>query len=95
MSLQMGKNYAARCARCGARKEALATVDEGFAALEAQFLKSAAAVDELVDVARALRRLPLVDPYLPTVSTLCNTRPADLHSSKCCIVTVGRQAQIL
>jgi nucleolar GTP-binding protein len=66
----MGKNYAARCARCGARKEALVAVDEGFAALEALFLKGAAAVDELVDVARALRRLPLVDPFLPTVSTL-------------------------
>lgn len=69
--LQVGKSYAARCARCGARKEALAAVDEGFAALEALFLRGAASVDELVDVARALRRLPLVDPFLPTVSRLC------------------------
>jgi nucleolar GTP-binding protein len=76
--MQMGKNYAARCARCGARKEALAAVDEGFAALEALFLKGAAAVDELVDVARALRRLPLVDPFLPTVS-VCLSLPFALH----------------
>ena len=40
---------------------------QGFEALEALFKKGAPAVDELVEVARALRRLPLVDPFLPTV----------------------------
>lgn len=67
---QVGKNYAARCARCGAKKEALAAADEGSAAMEALFLKGAPAVDELVEVARALRRLPQVDPFLPTVHML-------------------------
>ncbi len=65
---QSGKSYAARAARAGSKKEALATADEGFAVLEALFNKSGAAIDELVGVARALRRLPLVDPFLPTVS---------------------------
>lgn len=88
----MGKNYAARCARCGARKEALAAADEGFAALEVLFLKGAAAVDELVDVARALRRLPLVDPFLPTVSALppntCSVAPAHRGTT----AATGRQS---
>lgn len=69
-SLQLGKEFAARGARAASKKDAVAAADDGFAALEALFLKHSAAVDDLVGVARQLRRLPLVDPFLPTVPDL-------------------------
>lgn len=68
--MQVGKQYAARGARASSKKEALATADEGFETLERIFNGGAPAVDQLVYTARALRRLPLVDPFLPTVRIL-------------------------
>lgn len=68
--MQLGKEFAARGARAASKKDAVAAADDGFAALEALFLKHSAAVDDLVGVARQLRRLPLVDPFLPTVPHL-------------------------
>ncbi len=67
LAWQVGKQYAAKGARAGSKKDAVAVAEDGFVALEALFGGGAAAVDDLVAVARALRRLPLVDPFLPTV----------------------------
>lgn len=66
--IQLGKEFAARGARAASKKDAVSAADDGFAALEALFLKHSAALDDLVTVARQLRRLPLVDPFLPTVA---------------------------
>ena len=65
---QVGKAYAGRAAKAANRKEALALAEEGSVTLAAAFSKGAPAVDALCTIARQLRRLPAVEPYLPTVS---------------------------
>lgn len=63
----MGKSYAARAARAGNKREAEALAEEGIEAVAAVYRKGAGAVDGLKDMAKQLRRLPVVDLALPTV----------------------------
>ncbi|GAB4823843.1 hypothetical protein N2152v2_010889 [Parachlorella kessleri] len=67
-TVQVGKAYAARCSKAVNKKEAVELQQEGFERLEATFTKGAYAVDELKEVAKSLRKLPVVDPDLPTVA---------------------------
>ncbi|KAL4425825.1 hypothetical protein ABPG75_009841 [Micractinium tetrahymenae] len=67
-TVEVGKAYATRASRAANKKEALALQEEGFARLEAVFSRGSYAVDELKDVAKSLRRLPVVEPELPTVA---------------------------
>jgi nucleolar GTP-binding protein len=67
-SVEVAKGYAARASKAANKKEAVALQIEGFERVEAVFLRGAAGVDELKDVAKSLRRLPVVDPRLPTVA---------------------------
>lgn len=69
--LQVGKDYAARAGRAANKKEAEALGVEGFESVAAMYKKGATAVDGLKDMAKQLRRLPVVDLTLPTVSHGC------------------------
>lgn len=67
-TVEVSKGYAARASKAGNRKEAVALQVEGFSRVEAIFQKGADAVDELKEVAKQLRRLPVVHLHLPTVA---------------------------
>ncbi len=67
-ALQVGKAYAARAGKAANKKEAEALGVEGFENVAAVYKKGATAVDGLKDMAKQLRRLPVVDLMLPTVS---------------------------
>ncbi|KAL4859859.1 Nucleolar GTP-binding protein 1 [Chlorella vulgaris] len=62
-TVEVGKAYATRASRAANKKEAVALQEEGFASLQAVF-----SLDELKDVAKSLRRLPVVEPNVPTVA---------------------------
>ena len=64
---QVSKAYAARASRAGGAREADALAEEGLAAVQALYQKGAGAVDGLKHMAQALRRLPVVEPLVPTV----------------------------
>ncbi len=68
---QVGKSYAARAARAGSKREAEALAAEGLERVAAVYTKGAGAVDGLKDMAKQLRRLPVVDLALPTVPAAC------------------------
>ncbi len=63
----MGKAYAARAGKAANKKEAEALAEEGFENVATVYKKGATAVDGLKDMAKQLRRLPVVDLTLPTV----------------------------
>ncbi len=63
----MGKAYAARAGKAANKKEAEVLAEEGFENVAAVYKKGATAVDGLKDMAKQLRRLPVVDLTLPTV----------------------------
>lgn len=65
----MGKAYAARAAHAANKKDAEAIAEEGLEKVAAIYKKGATAVDGLKDMAKQLRRLPVVDISLPTVRT--------------------------
>jgi nucleolar GTP-binding protein len=67
-SVEVAKGYAARAGKAANKRDALALQAEGFARVEAIFNRGADAVDELKELAKSLRRLPVVDPRLPTVA---------------------------
>ena len=64
---QVSKAYAARASRANGKREADALAEEGLAAVQALYQKGAGAVDGLKHMAQALRRLPVVEPLVPTV----------------------------
>ncbi|KAK9816846.1 hypothetical protein WJX72_006009 [[Myrmecia] bisecta] len=66
--LETGKAYAGRSSKATTKKEAQTLSEEGFARMEALYRKSASAVEDLKEIAKKLRRLPLVDPHVPTVA---------------------------
>lgn len=49
-------------------KEAFDLLEEGFTQLEAIYRKQAGALESVKDMAKLLRKLPTVNPALPTVS---------------------------
>ncbi|EIE24639.1 P-loop containing nucleoside triphosphate hydrolase protein [Coccomyxa subellipsoidea C-169] len=67
-AVQVGKAYAARAGKAANKKEAEALGVEGFENVAAVYKKGATAVDGLKDMAKQLRRLPVVDLMLPTVA---------------------------
>lgn len=67
-TVEVGKAYATRASRAVSKKDALALQEEGLERLQAVFSRGSYAVDELKDVAKSLRRLPVVEPQLPTVA---------------------------
>lgn len=67
-SVEVAKGYAARASKAANKRDALALQAEGFSRVEAIFNRGADAVDKLKELAKSLRRLPVVDPRLPTVA---------------------------
>lgn len=67
-SVEVAKGYAARAGKAPNKRDAIALQTEGFSRVEAVFNRGADAVDELKELAKSLRRLPVVDPALPTVA---------------------------
>lgn len=67
-SVEVAKGYAARAGKAPNKRDAIALQTEGFSRVEAIFHRGADAVDELKELAKSLRRLPVVDPKLPTVA---------------------------
>lgn len=66
--VEVSKGYAARASKAANKKEAVILQEEGLERVQVVFGRGADAVDELKEVAKALRRLPVVDPALPTVA---------------------------
>ena len=66
--LQAGKSQAARAGKLKTRKEAEAVAADGFERVESAYRARCGAVEELKDVAKRLRRLPVIQPEIPTVS---------------------------
>lgn len=67
MHVQVGKSCTAHVAKAQSKKEALAAYEEGVERVQAAFRKGALALEDLKEMVKALRRLPVVDPTLPTV----------------------------
>jgi len=66
--LSMGKQHAARAAKAKGPKEAVAIREEGFAEMESYFKRSKHSIDELKEIAKTLRRLPVAELSTPTVA---------------------------
>jgi len=66
--LSVGKQHAARASKAKGPKEAVSVREEGFAEMEAQFKKGKYAIDELKEIAKTLRRLPVAELGTPTVA---------------------------
>ena len=64
----VAKGYAGRCSKAPSKKEALDLRDEGFANVESVYKRQAYVLDEMKEIAKSLRRLPVVDPSLPIVA---------------------------
>mmetsp|Transcript_12095 Transcript_12095/g.33988 ORF Transcript_12095/g.33988 Transcript_12095/m.33988 type:complete len:462 (-) Transcript_12095:356-1741(-) len=66
--LEVGKQLAARAAKAKNRKEAEAVEEEGLKSLEALYTKGSPSVDRLKQLAKELRRLPVVEMDTPTIA---------------------------
>lgn len=64
----VAKGYAGRCSKSPTKKEALDLRDEGFANVDSTYKRYSYILDELKEIAKSLRRLPVVDPGLSTVA---------------------------
>lgn len=67
-TIEVGKAYATRASRALNKRDAISLQEEGFIRMEGVFSKGSAAVDDLKNVAKSLRRLPVVETKLPTVA---------------------------
>lgn len=65
--LDIGKNYASRCAKSTSKREAEEVLKEGFSKLEEYFQKDGCAIDDLLVVAKTLRAMPVVNLKMPTL----------------------------
>lgn len=66
--VEVSKGYARAAGKVTKKKDALVLQEEGFQKVQAVYERGAAAVEELKQVAKALRQLPVVDPTLPTMA---------------------------
>jgi nucleolar GTP-binding protein len=66
--VEVSKGYARAAAKVAKKKDALVLQDEGFQKVQAVYERGSAAVEELKQVAKALRQLPVVDPIIPTMA---------------------------
>lgn len=65
--LDYGKNCASVCAKSTSKREAEERLEEGITKLEDMFKKHGKAVDDLKEIAKVLRAMPVVHPRTPTV----------------------------
>lgn len=65
--LDFGKNCASVCAKSTSKREAEERLEEGVTKLEDMFKKHGKAVDDLKEIAKVLRAMPVVHPRTPTV----------------------------
>ncbi|KAL6840870.1 hypothetical protein ACP4OV_029396 [Aristida adscensionis] len=63
----VGKQHASVCAKSTTKREAEERLTEGRKKLEETFQQGKHAVDDLVNVAKALRSMPVVDLHIPTL----------------------------
>ncbi|XP_062196071.1 uncharacterized protein LOC133899137 isoform X2 [Phragmites australis] len=63
----VGKQHASVCAKSTTKREAEERLSEGRKMLEEAFQHGKHAIDDLVNVAKALRSMPVVDPHIPTL----------------------------
>lgn len=64
----VAKGYAGRCSKSPTKKEALDLRDQGFENVESTYKRYSYILDELKEIAKSLRKLPVVDPELSTVA---------------------------
>ena len=64
----VAKGYAGRCSKSPTKKEALDLRDEGFADVESTYKRYSYVIEELKEIAKSLRKLPVVDTGIPTVA---------------------------
>ncbi|XP_024376534.1 nucleolar GTP-binding protein 1 isoform X2 [Physcomitrium patens] len=65
--LDYGKNCASLCAKSTSKREAEERLEEGITKLEDMFKRHGKAVDDLKEIAKVLRAMPVVHPRTPTV----------------------------
>eukprot|EP00250_Pteridium_aquilinum_P016849 c23323_g1_i1 orf=758-2104(-) len=65
--LDVGKNYASLCAKSTTKRAAEELLKEGFSKLEEHYRKHGGVVDELMNVAKVLRHMPVFDVKMPTL----------------------------
>ncbi|CAM0911189.1 unnamed protein product [Alopecurus aequalis] len=63
----VGKQHASVCAKSLTKREAEERLSEGRKELEKVFQHGQNAIDDLINVAKALRSMPVVDPHIPTL----------------------------
>ncbi|CAO2164326.1 unnamed protein product [Urochloa humidicola] len=63
----VGKQHASVCAKSTTKREAEERLNEGRKRLEEAFQHGQHAIDDLVNVAKALRSMPVVDLHIPTL----------------------------
>lgn len=63
----VGKQHASVCAKSLTKREAEERLTEGRKELEEVFQRGQNAIDDLIDIAKALRSMPVVDPHIPTL----------------------------
>ncbi|ERN01034.1 hypothetical protein AMTR_s00002p00146270 [Amborella trichopoda] len=65
--VSVGKEQASLCAKSSSKREAEDRLGEGLRRIEEIFQREGNAVDDLVNVAKALRVMPVVNPEIPTL----------------------------
>lgn len=65
--LDVGKNYASICAKSTTKRGAEEVLKEGFSKLEEHFQRNGGVVDELMNVAKVLRAMPVFNLKTPTL----------------------------
>ncbi|XP_008788707.2 nucleolar GTP-binding protein 1 isoform X1 [Phoenix dactylifera] len=65
--ISVGKQHASLCAKSSSKREAEEQLSEGLKKLEEVFQLGKNAVDDLLNVAKTLRAMPVVDPQIPTL----------------------------
>ncbi|KAJ6685982.1 NUCLEOLAR GTP-BINDING PROTEIN 1 [Salix purpurea] len=63
----VGKEHASLCAKCLTKRDALERLNEGMEKLEEVFKCDGKAVDDLLNIAKTLRAMPVVDLETPTL----------------------------
>ncbi|XP_078155148.1 P-loop containing nucleoside triphosphate hydrolases superfamily protein isoform X1 [Carex rostrata] len=65
--ISVGKEHASLCAKSTTKREAEERLSEGRKKLQEAFNQGMNALDDLLHVAKSLRCMPVIDPYLPTL----------------------------
>ncbi|KAH7289275.1 hypothetical protein KP509_31G067600 [Ceratopteris richardii] len=65
--LDVGKNYASLCAKSTSKRDAEEILKEGFSKLEEHYQKNGVVVDELLNIAKVLRAMPVFNVKVPTL----------------------------